>query len=366
MPMQKRLTAAFLALSSFCLVGSAAAAPPPVRLAQLSDIHDGGVHYSEAETPAGFNEALSANPQGLIMTGDFNDNSHDQSGFYQRLDEGLVKVVARLKSFSGPIFMTLGNDDFANNYQSNPELLQQTYKTFRKDWGERYYLDELGDGVSPSHLGGITWITIDSVILNPRNRCPVAPQQSAQVLDFLELKLKQAAPNKTPIVLLMHMPPTYDDFTHALSWRTEYLHRLLQIVGNYPGQMMIVAAHYHRNQVFRIARKQGDIPVLTVGALASKYGYASNWRSYDMQMSDDGKRFDRIDYTLHYPSHPDWTDTYTIVPSQLSGFMSSILHDHDATVRYFRDLWGHHGDAEDTAKDRDARQKLRDHFNVEE
>lgn len=344
---------------------SAVRAQEPIRVAQLSDVHDGGAHYSEVDTDIGVTDALRENPQALVLTGDSNDNSHDQRQFYDRLHLDLPRLIDRLKSFQGPLFIALGNDDFQTNYQTPPEVLHKTFVEFQKDFGSRYYLDELGDGESPSRLGGVLWLSLNTVVFHPANRAPEAPAQAAKVLDFLQSELNREAAARTPVAVLMHIPPTVDYFNNKLSWKQAYIDRMLAIVRAYPGQMIFLTGHYHRNQVYRVARRQGDIPVLSGGALASKYGYAPNWRSYALHMDQSGKRFQEVDYTIHYPRHPDWTSAYQVVPANLRGWLNSALSDGEQRLRYFQDMFGHHDQAVRLYRERDEKQRMKDQFNVE-
>jgi predicted phosphodiesterase len=363
--MRKSLMLSLVALTLWSSGAAPAQADPPtLNLAQLSDIHDGGYHYSERDTNIAITDALRGNPQGLILTGDFNDNSHDRDHFYERLHEGIPKVLARLKDYSGPLFIALGNDDFGLNYQSDPEVLKKTYAEFRRDFGQRYYLDELGDGVSPNRLGGVAFITLNSVIFHPANRCPSAPAQAAQVLDFLQQALDQEAPIRTPIAVLLHIPPAVDGYNNRSSWKPEYVQRFLKILRSYPGQVVILSGHYHRNQVYRIARKQGDVPVLAGGALANKYGYSPNWRDYRWQMSRDAHHIESINYTIHYPMHPEWTSPYHLEPEHIAHWLDRILSNGATALRYFQDIFGHHDLANREARNRDDRQRIKDQFNI--
>ena len=307
------------------LMSAVAVAQEPLRLVQWSDIHSGGEHYSAGSLEEARRESLAFKPHAILITGDNGDNGESPETFYDRLGAFLRKLAYGLRDVRVPLVLCLGNNDFQANYQSDPPLLETTQRLFRQTFGKRYYLDRLGNGVLPQKPGGQTWITLNTQIFSRKNRYAKVEEQSTQTLDWLQEQLRGG-----PVVLVMHVPPTVDLWDGKQAWRPDPLRRFAGILQAYPDSVTIVAGHYHRNQVQYFQRPQGDVPILIAGSLSTKYGYETNWRTWEWTPG-------RYEYTLYYPGHPDWTRRYRVEGAE------SFLRQLD-WPGFVADLFAHHKD----------------------
>lgn len=162
-------------------------------------------------------------------------------------------------------------------------------------------------------------------------------------------------------MLVMHIPPTGDQYLRAPSWKDEYQQRLQEILDGYPGQVILVCGHFHRNHVQAIAHPRVPAVVLTAGALAKKYDYGSNWRQYKWTLGDTGN-VEAIDYTIHYPLHPNWDSYYRVVPREVQSFFDAIVNERALYIRYFTDIYGHHPECRQWAEDPARRETLLEQF----
>lgn len=331
-----------------------------LRLVQLSDIHSGGPHFSESAFQEACQQALSLQPQGVLLTGDHADNSFDRKNFDQRFVQDVGRWKQALQGYTGQVFLTLGNDDYTHNYQTEPDDLQATYKTLQETLGSRCYLNELGNGVAPVQLGGFLWVSLNSQVFSPLNGGAEAPQQAQDTLVWLEQQLEGW---QGPVVLLCHIPPSWDLYLGKPGWKPEYLRRLADILQDYPSQVLILSGHFHRNHV-QAMRPSRPIPILTGGALATKYGYQPNWRSYRWTVRP-GQGASHIAYTLHYPGHPEWTRSYELVPDRIRDFLDLLQRRNSVYRDYVQDIYGHHTQWEDWAEQDSIRTRIEREFWVD-
>lgn len=306
-----------------------------LRLVQFSDLHSGGPHFWLEALKEATEQGLALKPQAILLTGDHGDNSLDKSEFDARIMLDMQRWRKALQGYPGEIFLTPGNDDVGHNYQTQPADLRAQWHAFQETFGERNYLNELGNGLSPSKLGGLRWLSLNSQIFSPLNKTPEAPEQARQTFEWLRQTLGDS---KEPVVILCHIAPSWDLYLGLPGWKVEYLRELAQILGDYPGQVTFVCGHMHRNHV-QAMRPARPIPILTAGALATKYGYQANWRDYRWQVNQRG--IDRIDYTLHYIQHPEWTTEYQLEPEHIDGFRQQLAEDDDFFRHYLCDIYGH-------------------------
>jgi hypothetical protein len=342
-----------LALSTFVLLQLTAASAEELRLVQFTDVHSQGPHYSEKAFLAACSEGLSTQPAGLLLSGDHADNSFDQDHFGSRFPLALKIWKEPLANYSGQLFFALGNDDFGHNYQSRPEDLSQTYKDCRQVFGQRYYLDGLGNGVAPSRLGGLRWLTINSVFFSPLNQTPQAEQQAQATLEWLRGQLPPEG--KETVVLMSHIAPIMDLYTKQPAWKPDSVAQLQEILADYPGQVVVISGHHHRNHVYGL-RPERPAPVLVGGALATKFGYQPNWRHYRWQVEQG--RISQIDYDLHYPGHREWNARYQLRPDQLQDFLDRLRDDWNFARGYVDNIYGHHMQCSQWDQDLDIRQRL--------
>lgn len=331
-----------------------------LRLVQFSDIHAGGKFFSSDHFLPAVSEGLQLQPQAVLLSGDHCDNSHDLETFPTRYRQALLTWKQALAGYAGPVLFTLGNDDFRHNYQSRPEDLQDAYQAGLEIWGQAYYLDRLGNGVAPSRPGGFGWISFNSQVFALYNQTPEAEEQARQTLDWLEQQLK-AEPG--PVVLLCHIPPAWDLYNHKPGWQVQWLRRFLALLQGHSGQVVVLCGHYHRNHVQGL-RRRSPVPVLTTGALATKYGYQPNWREYRWDIVA-GKAIERIDYLIHYPLRPDWQHYYRLVPRALERFRLQLRQ--PAFVEdYLRDVYGHWNQWTEVAEGKGIRAAVWEEFWLED
>ena len=311
------------------------AAAEELRLVQFSDIHAGGQHFSAQHFQLAVTAGLALQPQAVVLSGDHCDNSVSPETFGERYRDALKGWKVALDGYSGPILFTLGNDDLRHNYQSQPEDLLDAYRAGREVWGSDYYLDDLGNGVAPARPGGFRWISLNSQVFALYNQTAQADEQARRSLDWLHSELLAS---QGPLILLCHIPPAWDLYSHKPGWKPEHLQRLLSLLEEYPDQVVMLCGHYHRNHVQGM-RRRDPVPVLSCGALATKYGYQPNWREYRW-MIQPGKAIRRIDYLVHYPLQPNWLHYYRLIPSRLEEFRRQLLQ--PAFLEdYLQDVYGH-------------------------
>lgn len=323
-----------------------------LRVIQLTDIHASGPHFSAVAFSQACREGLATHPEVLMLTGDHGDNSYDTSGFYRRFQSALGQWKKPLQDYSGALVFAVGNDDLAHNYQTQPADLAATYQAFRVAFGERYYLDELGNGVAPRKVAGITWISLNSVVFSPLNQTPEVEQQSRQTFAFLRRELARAG---GPVVVLSHIAPCWDLMTSHPGWRPEALQELTQILREHPGQVTFCCGHHHRNHVQGL-RPERPVAVLTSGALATKYGYQPNWRDYRWQV--EGTRITRVQFTLHYPGKRNWERSQTLEPDRLQDYLDRLQGDSDFCRDYIVDIFGHHRKSKTWSQEPDIRTRV--------
>lgn len=338
---------------SFCI----AAGADELKLVELTDVHGGGPYYSEEAFTQAYTAATALQPDVMLLNGDFGDNSFDRQFFYDRLEDALREWRPRLARFPGAISITLGNDDFAHNYQTHTDELNKTYEVFRRVFGNRYYLDRLGNGRLAAQPGGVTFLSLNSQIFSRNNATPEAPEQAVRSFAWLRTELKSLQTQGAPAVaLLTHIPPSWDLYNQKPGWKPEYIRELCNVLEPYPNQVVILCGHFHRNHVQGLL-PQRPIPVLTAGALATKYGYQPNWREYRWTL-EPGPRLEEIAYTIHYPGHSEWDATFQLIPRQLARFFQRLHEEPDFYRSYVSHIYGQHEDWREWADSEKVRRDL--------
>ena len=330
-------------LRAGAILGLSALLPRPARantralhFVQWSDVHWG----SDEDAPDAWREALTRglaeNSPLVVFTGDHGDNGKGQGDFAERT-RGFWGT-ARDRLGDKPLVLTLGNADFRENYQTNPTNLAETQKLYQEIWGDRYYLDALGNGWK--RLEGLDWISLNTQIFSYKNRYEKADEQAQASLDWLAQRLRQA---ENGCVLLLHIPPTVDLFNGLQAWRKEALDKFWSVLNAYDGAATILGGHFHRNEVHAFKRPQGEVCVLITGSLSRKYEYSPNWRSNHWTLDEKGRLL-RADYDLLYPGHPDYRAHYKLERPQ--DFLTQV----DRTA-YLNDLFAHHPQIKDRWKE---------------
>jgi len=351
-----------LLLSLFLVPGLEAAAPPrTVKIVQFSDIHYGNEEYKPEAWHKAFDEGEKVRPDVFLFTGDQADNKCTPEEFWKRLDGVIGEIRVRLDRVRAPAMLVLGNNDLVKNYQTDPEVLNPTLKAYRKGLGSYYYLDELGNGVYPRVVKGITWISLNTQIFSRHNKYSGRPEQAARTLEWLRDALK-ALPQERPVVILVHIPPTYDLYDHSLSWLAEDLDRFLDVVRDHRGPMLIIGGHYHRNEIHSLTRAgKLDVPILLAGSLSFKYGNYPNWRDYALKFAHRGE-MSSFAYRIRYPDDASWNTTWGIErPMRMASISAWITRIGDSTekyLRYMRDLYAHNKKWESWASAEGARRTM--------
>ena len=379
-------------LAAFCNASPAAPLFPqgpqsnradaPFRLAQFSDSHYTGKHYHDAAVISATAELKRGGYDALVYTGDLGDNSQNPQLFYQRYPLACQQFSKSIADYRAPLLFALGNDDLAHNYQTSPTDLEQTRTALREALGDRYYLDELGNGTYPKPVAGAYWISINSMVFGSKNTTPQAANQAQKTLAWLRTELAKC--QDRPVFILTHLPPTWDLWLEQPSWKPEHIQALQEILSHYPGQVVIIAGHYHRNHIQLLDRgpERPTVPVLTAGALANKYGYASNWRSLSFShklftttvaSNEPGEsptvlaqtRIERINYEVHYPQHRDWDTAYSLPLQRPEEFWDNLMANTTLFRRYVADIFGHDKSYLTRWKDDQLKEALSNQFRLE-
>lgn len=326
---------AALAFSAL-LPRSSAAVTRDLPFVQWSDVHWG----SDEDAPNAWKEALerglAEDSALLVFTGDHGDNGQGRGDFAERT-RGFWGM-ARERLGDRPLMLTLGNSDFRENYQTDPANLLETQKLYQEVWGDRYYLDALGNGAQ--NHAGVDWISLNTQIFSYKNRYPQADSQAQASLDWLAQRLRAS---KGASVLLLHIPPTVDLFNGLQAWRAEPLRKFWSLVQAHTGPVTVLGGHFHRNEVHAFRRPQGDVWVLVASSLSRKYGYSPNWRSNRWTLDERGQLV-AADYELFYPGHEDYRRHYKV--NRLKDFLTQV--DRNA---YLNDLFAHHPQIKDRWKE---------------
>ena len=310
-----------------------AAQEKTVRVVQWSDIHGGGPKFSLKIWDMAVHDSLAQKPDAIVITGDNGDNHGPEASFHARLRSFLAVMTASLRGARCPIMICLGNNDVRMNYQTDPALLAETAATYRKSFGSLYYLDGLGNGVHPQKVGGYTWISINSQIFSRKNHYRGVADQARHTLDWLKARLRDAKGG--PVVILMHIPPAHDLYDNQAAWRDADLRAFLEVLGGHRGSLRILTGHFHRNEIHAVELPQGSVPLLVAGSLSLKHGYEPNWRVHTW-------KGDRIEYTLFYPGHLEWTRSYTVHP--VAGWPLRLQDPIKYSI-YLRDMVAYHDKA---------------------
>lgn len=326
-----------------------------------NDIHYGNEKYEPAAWDEAYKEGLSLHPNVVVMCGDQMDNKCSRDEFEKRQEVFLKELGARLDRVGAPIVLALGNNDMYRNYQTDPQIMKVTTGAYAR-WLKRYdYLDELGNGVYPRTVGGFTWVSLNTQIFSPDNRYAGRAEQAARTLDWLEQRLT-ALPHGRPVVLVVHIPPSYDLWGGGLSWRAADLQRFGLILQRYSGPVVILAAHYHRNEVHGFyVPGRGPVPLLIAGSISFKYGNYPNWCSSVWTVGRGGG-VQRFDWITHYPKNHGWDSAWSLVApyagTTYSAFVDALRNGVQRYASYMENLYAHNVDWRKWADDANIRALL--------
>lgn len=331
-------------LLSFVLPQVAATPARTLVVVQWSDIHYGNEEYVADAWHRAYAEGAKLHPDVALLTGDQADNKCSPADFTKRLRGIIGELRPRIDRLGCPVCITLGNNDVAKNYQTDPDNLAASLKEYRDGLGKRFYLDDLGNGVYPRAVGGITWISINTLIFSPNNAYAGRDEQAARTFAWLEGQLK-GLPAGRPVALVAHIPPTYDLYDHKLAWRPAYLERFRQIVASHPGPMLLVGGHFHRNEIHALAVPgRLTMPILLAGSLSFKYGNHPNWRSHGWDFDARG-HLQSFAYRIRYPGHDAWNSDWSLeAPMTTASYVGWIQRVASGTrlyLAYMADLYAH-------------------------
>lgn len=338
-----------------------AAGTRKISVVTWTDIHFGNEKYEPTAWREAYDGGCSLHPDVVAMTGDQMDNKCSKEEFLDRQDAFLRELSQRLDKLEAPVMITYGNNDFYANYQTDPEVLKTTTDAYARWLGKYVYLDALGNGVYPRTVAGMTWISVNSQIFSQRNRYAGRGQQADRTFAWLGARLS-SLPRGRPVVLLLHIPPSYDLYDGGLSWRPQDLQKLGELLKNYRGPVVLLSAHYHRNEVHAFTVPgRGPVPLLVAGSASFKYGNFPNWRSSQWTLSPDGS-VARFDWVNHYPGHPAWDAAWNLVapyaPSTYRALAESLRDNLEAYLAYMVDLYAHNADWKKWADDPRTRPML--------
>jgi 3',5'-cyclic AMP phosphodiesterase CpdA len=329
--------------------GSAAALPTPaqaertLRVAQWSDIHYGNPEHAPAAWQAAWHQTLAQHPDLVVLSGDLVDNKCTPAEFEARSEQFVGGLAHLLERLACPTVLALGNNDLPHNYQTDQGGLAQTLARYHRLLGRHCYLDALGNGVYPRQVGGTAWISLNSLFFSPLNRCGERAAQAEQTLSWLEAQLRRVGPS-TPVVLVMHIPPTPDLYDHKSSWLPEAQRRFAAILAAHQGAVAIMGGHYHRNEVHALELPgQRAVPIFLAGSLCTKYGVHPTWRTYSVRETAQGE-LSRVAFNVRYPLDAVATSAWVLDHPCSSGALRTwsqhLVGGSSWYERYLGDLWG--------------------------
>jgi len=336
------LSTAFLVL--LLLTPSWAAPVRALLLVQWSDLHQGHEQTLDAHLDLAFGEGLALKPQALLLTGDNVDNKCPNQEFRRRTEAFLTGYGRRLVRSRIPMVFSVGNNDLPRNYQTDPEGLAQVFQDYRRHLGRAFYLDALGNGVCPSGPEPVTWISLNSLVFSPLNQYEGRGGQARRTLLFLQRQLSAQPPGR-PVVIASHIPPTWDLFGRNPAWEPADMQRLEELLEAYPGPVVIVSGHFHRNEVHAFTLEGGRaVPVLDAGGLAGKYGYRPNWRSHYWTLDSRGVPR-TLTWRNRYPGDRSldrvWQVDQPFRARTWTGWVQRLAAEPAFYLRYTEDFWAH-------------------------
>ncbi|MGM9991679.1 MAG: metallophosphoesterase family protein [Candidatus Bruticola sp.] len=318
----------------------------------VSFIHWSDIHLGEEHTPTEvWNRAFGAgrnDPRAsfYILSGDLVDNKKlDNLQFNKRVAAFSSDYLRPLVKEGKPVLIAYGNNDFYINYNTDPENMRPTMDLWRQAMGDAYYLDDLGNGIYPERLGGLTWITVNSLIFSPINSCPpsILKEQRQRTLEWLEAALA-AVPYNSTAVIICHVPPCADAYNHKVMWDEESLRTFHSFLAETDCHVIVTSGHTHRNElhVIPISDIEG-VPLVIVGSIAQKYGYLANYRLNTWEFNAKSGLPERLSWDLLYVDPNQGSRSEVISnPCDLKtwfNFRKQLVEDEDIYAAYIRDFY---------------------------
>lgn len=346
----------WLTVCLLLLVANAYAQPirsqgvPPTQ--SLSFIHWSDIHLGDECTPRSiWDEAFSAGRRDdlasfYILSGDLVDNKEiDNLQFNQRVADFCSSYLEPLVKEGKPVLVAYGNNDFYINYSTDPENMLPTMDLWRQAMGEKYYLDELGNGVYPERMGGVTWITLNSLIFSSINSCPPdqLKSQRERTLSWLAATLS-AVSEKSTAAIICHVPPCTDAYNHQSMWDSESLKTFHKILSNTNCHVIITSGHTHRNELHTLCLSQTEtVPIIIVGSIAQKYGYYANYRRTTWEFNRQSGLAENLSWDLNYVDSEKGRRSEAVegptLPQTWLDFRRQLAEDDEAYQDYLRDFY---------------------------
>lgn len=303
----------FLLLTPFAAWAEAAApeaaskapkAGPVIRLVQWSDIHIGEPSTDMRYWERLLNEGLQdKEASAFVFSGDLVDNKNaDEKVFQERIDIFCRNYVPKMLAAGKPLIVAYGNNDFYKNYNTEPDNMRPVMTSMKKAMGEAYYLDELGNGVYPRLINGVTFITMNSLIFSSLNSCPpeLLRKQREDTLSWLKAALA-AVPESTAAVIVCHVPPCVDAWNNKMHWEAESMKRFHRILADADRSVVVYSGHTHTNELHSYyIDETKSVPLLIVSSVAQKYGYNAAYRTTVMDFDTETGEPLKISWTVHY------------------------------------------------------------------
>lgn len=314
-----------------------------LKFVQWSDIHLYHQDTSEQDFISSLKEGLADKPKLVALTGDCVDNKCAADEFTQRTKKFVDQYLTKLRDSHLPLCLSFGNNDFAKNYSTEPSVQQPVFAAYKSCLGDGYYLDELGNGVYPKMVAGLTWITINSLVFSPDNPYNGKGVQARRTLEWLAYQLKQL-PRGRSVVVLSHVPPTMDIYSNTLAWEAPFIEQYQNIIQDAPGPLVTISGHFHRNEqhVFALAGQRVS-PVLDAGGLSGKYGYLPNYRMHTWRVQQG--RPVSFTWQTRYPGRSKLNSTTAIVnPFTMpvwDQFLARLVSDKAFFQNYVAEFWAH-------------------------
>ncbi len=334
----------------------------------VSFIHWSDIHLGDSHTPRSvWDEAFAAGRRDdlasfYILSGDLVDNKKlDNLQFNKRVADFCSSYLEPLVKEGKPVLVAYGNNDFYINYSTDPENMRPTMDLWRKAMGDKYYLDELGNGVYPERMGNVTWISLNSLIFSSINSCPPAElkSQRERTLSWLAAALS-AVPENSTAAIVCHVPPCTDAYNHKSMWDDESLKTFHKILSNVNCHVIVTSGHTHRNELHTLCISDTEtVPIIIVGSIAQKYGYYANYRRTTWEFNKKTGVVENLSWDLNYVDPGKGCRTEAIegptLPQTWIDFRQQIAEDDEAYKYYLRDFYS----CEDNWSKLTSDQKLR-------
>lgn len=334
-------------------------------------IHWSDIHLGDEHTPRSvWDEAFAAGRQDdlasfYILSGDLVDNKKlDNLQFNKRVADFCSSYLEPLVKDGKPVLVTYGNNDFYVNYNTDPENMRPTMDLWRKAMGDKYYMDELGNGIYPERMGGITWISVNSLIFAANNSCPPAElkSQRERTLSWLEAALA-AVPENSTAVIVCHVPPCTDAYNHKAMWDNESLQTFHKILSKVNCHVIVTSGHTHRNELHTLCVSDTEtVPIVIVGSIAQKYGYYANYRRTTWEFNNKTGLAENLSWDLNYVN-PEKGNRAEVVegptlPKTWLDFRCQIAEDDEAYQYYLRDFYSCEDNWSKLTSDKKLREQL--------